>query len=368
MIRWIKVEYETNPKTTLETSLEPLHDATKIEEEQGTTKDSDQHSGNEVRGDIPIEEGVHIHSLQWVDTRVWDKGELDNDAECLSSFNEIVEENHEAMIFDDDLQEVYKDDNTWVVSGVNLNPLDDLFYGEDDAYTHSCAFNLENQLKISCDNIVAPTKHYDDTHELMAEYYWRNAVKPGILGGETLLIDLQTLKKALAKMKTNYLRLLSNRNHILMLVEMYHGVLEGEDEEIDKITYELETTQEFLKSNQLALKESKLKVEELCMGLICGPSSFPIVDNQDERGTHDGIEEPPVIFENEEHPVVVQALAGMYVPEGFEYASMGHIDRCMWDEGTSIWDRSLVDMSGVDTERPVLVWDLGGVFHHMSEA
>ena len=40
-------------------------------------------------------------------------------------------------------------------------------------------------------------------------------------------------------LKADYLYLLSDRDHILMLDEMYHGAVQGKEEEVDMITHEL---------------------------------------------------------------------------------------------------------------------------------
>jgi len=101
---------------------------------------------------------------------------------------------------------------------------------------------------------MVATRHYDDTQALLADYCWRNAVIPNSLGGELSLVDFQTLQEALVEMKSNYLHLLSDRDHLLMLVEIYHDALEGNEQEVDKRTHELETTQESLKNTQMALQ------------------------------------------------------------------------------------------------------------------
>jgi hypothetical protein len=56
-------------------------------------------------------------------------------------------------------------------------------------------------------------------------------------------------------MNYNYLHLLSNRDLLLMLSEMYHDALKGKDEEIDRLTQELEITQDSLKITKRALEE-----------------------------------------------------------------------------------------------------------------
>ena len=43
-------------------------------------------------------------------------------------------------------------------------------------------------------------------------------------------------------LKDDYLYLLFDRDHILMLDEMYYGMLQGKEEEVERLTHELEIT------------------------------------------------------------------------------------------------------------------------------
>lgn len=192
---------------------------------------------------------------------VWDEGESNNDADILSSYNEIIEENNETTIVHDDSRDVCKDDNAHVVRGVNSDPSSDLFHEEYVSHILTYAHNLENQLKVNVDQIMASMRHYDDTKALVEIYCWRIAMTHHSLGGKPSLANFQILKEALVEMKYNYIHLLSDRDHLLMLVEIYHDVLEGKGEEVDRLIHELETTQESLKSTQMALQESVLQVE-----------------------------------------------------------------------------------------------------------
>lgn len=52
----------------------------------------------------------------------------------MVELDDEYKKNHEATTIDDDSQEVYKDDNTQVVSGANPNPSIDFFYEVDVAH------------------------------------------------------------------------------------------------------------------------------------------------------------------------------------------------------------------------------------------
>jgi hypothetical protein len=108
---------------------------------------------------------------------------------------------------------------------------------------------------------MAAIKHFEGTHTLVADYCWKAPRTHDEFGGELSLAKFQALREALVVMKNNYLHLLSDRDHLLTLDEMYYGALKGKEEEVDKLTHELEITQDSLKSTQKALQESAMQVE-----------------------------------------------------------------------------------------------------------
>ena len=59
------------------------------------------------------------------------------------------------------------------------------------------------------------------------------------------------------------MNLLSSRDHLLMMAEMYHSALKKEEEESGRLTHELEITSNSLKSTQISLQESKLQTYQL---------------------------------------------------------------------------------------------------------
>ena len=83
------------------------------------------------------------------------------------------------------------------------------------------------------------------------------------------------------------MNLLSDRDHILTMAEMYHGVVKKEEEEVERLTNKLEITIDLLKSTQISLRESKLQIcqiqndlkmshlscfmEENVLGIVEGP-------------------------------------------------------------------------------------------------
>jgi hypothetical protein len=63
---------------------------------------------------------------------------------------------------------------------------------------------LAGQLKAREDMIVVTMRHLDDTHALVAEYFWRATVTHDGLGGEFSATDSQIVREAVAVMRSNY--------------------------------------------------------------------------------------------------------------------------------------------------------------------
>ena len=74
--------------------------------------------------------------------------------------------------------------------------------------------------------------------------------------GEAFLEECIELIEGMAKMKEIYVNLISDRDHLLMVAEMYHHALKQEEEEYDRLTHELEITSNSLKSTQRYIQES----------------------------------------------------------------------------------------------------------------
>lgn len=68
-------------------------------------------------------------------------------------------------------------------------------------------------------------------------------------------------------MKSNFLLLLSDRDHLLQLNEIYFNALRRKEDEVDKLTYELKVAMDSVKNTQMALQESENQVDELCLKL-----------------------------------------------------------------------------------------------------
>ena len=59
--------------------------------------------------------------------------------------------------------------------------------------------------------------------------------------------DFHTLRERVSMMRTDYQQLLTDKDYLLGIGEMYHGALREQELEVDRLTHELESTQAFLK-------------------------------------------------------------------------------------------------------------------------
>ena len=65
-----------------------------------------------------------------------------------------------------------------------------------------------------------------DTNALVARCCWKSL--GGELEGESFLEEFIALKEGMVKMKERYMQLLSDKDHLFMVAEMYHCTLNKE--------------------------------------------------------------------------------------------------------------------------------------------
>ena len=81
--------------------------------------------------------------------------------------------------------------------------------------------------------------------------------------GEAFMEECIAQKEGMDKMKENYMNLLSDMYHLIMMYYMYHGALKKEEEESERLANKLEITSNLLKSIQISLQDSKLQIFQL---------------------------------------------------------------------------------------------------------
>ena len=80
---------------------------------------------------------------------------------------------------------------------------------------------------------------------------------------EAFLEDCIAVKEGMSKMKESYMNLISDREHLLMVAEMYHCAFERETQESRRLHSKWEATYDSVKRTQEALQESRLQIDQI---------------------------------------------------------------------------------------------------------
>ena len=72
---------------------------------------------------------------------------------------------------------------------------------------------------------MAATRRSDDMHALMADFCWRVSVAHGSSDEGITMDDFHTLRERVFVMRVDYQQLLTNRDYLLRIGEMYHEAL-----------------------------------------------------------------------------------------------------------------------------------------------
>ena len=96
--------------------------------------------------------------------------------------------------------------------------------------------NLSGSLKEDIKRLMESMKNFVDINALVARC-WK--AYGGEMEGEAFLEECIALKEGMAKIKWSYMNLLSDRDHLLMVAEMYHCAVKKEEEEVERLTNKL---------------------------------------------------------------------------------------------------------------------------------
>jgi hypothetical protein len=140
--------------------------------------------------------------------------------------------------------------------------------------------HLAAQLRVSEAMIRAATRRIDDMHAVMADYCWRASVAQGSSDGGFSMDDFHTLRERVSMMRTDYQQLLTDRDYLLGIGEMYHEALREQELEMDRLTQELESTRGFLRGTQTTLQESESRTYESPEEIHQRSTSSVLVDTQ----------------------------------------------------------------------------------------
>jgi hypothetical protein len=100
-------------------------------------------------------------------------------------------------------------------------------HDHDQGSHHSAA-----QLRVSEAMIREATRCIDDMHAVMEDYCWRASVAQGSSDGGFSMDDFHTLRERVSVMRTDYQQLLTDRDYLLRVSEMYHEALREQELEM----------------------------------------------------------------------------------------------------------------------------------------
>jgi hypothetical protein len=89
--------------------------------------------------------------------------------------------------------------------------------------------HLVAKLRVSEAMIMVTTRLIDDMHEVMADYYWRASVTHGSSNEGIAMDDFHTLREKVYVMRNDYQELLTDRDYLLRVGEMYHEAMREQE-------------------------------------------------------------------------------------------------------------------------------------------
>jgi hypothetical protein len=140
--------------------------------------------------------------------------------------------------------------------------------------------HLAAQLRVSETMIREAIRCIDDMHAVMVDYYWIASVAQGSSDGGFSMDDFHTLRERVSMMRTDYQQLLTDKDYLLRVGEMYHEALREQELEMDQLTQELESTRGFLRGTQAAPQKSESRSDESLEEIHQRSTSSVSVDTQ----------------------------------------------------------------------------------------
>ena len=90
--------------------------------------------------------------------------------------------------------------------------------------------------------------------------------------------DFHTLRERVSMMRTDYQQLLTDKDYLLRVGEIYHEALREQESEMDRFSQELESTWGLLRGIQTTLQESESRTYESHEEIHQRSTSFILVD------------------------------------------------------------------------------------------
>jgi hypothetical protein len=105
-------------------------------------------------------------------------------------------------------------------------------------------------------------------------------VAHGSSDGGFSMDDFHTLRERVSGMRIDYQQLVTDRDYLLRMGEMYHEALREQESKLDRLTHELESTRGFLRGTKIALQESESRSGEHLEEIRQRPTASILVESQ----------------------------------------------------------------------------------------
>jgi hypothetical protein len=193
-----------------------------------------------------------------LDTSTWDPGAYDSsrvsaqeDIVAHTGYNVIQREispsdgvqwqtgGPNSTVFGGQFSTLSYADSVFGDSIVDTSRTDNNSEGYEVVPQHECdqeSHHLAGQLRVSEDMIMEATRRIDDMNALMDDCCWRASMAHDSSDEAFSMDDFPTLGERVFMMRTNYQQLLTDRDYLLRIGEMYHEALREQELEMDILT------------------------------------------------------------------------------------------------------------------------------------
>ena len=127
-------------------------------------------------------------------------------------------------------------------SPLELQEVDKIKKKEEEEVPQQETLFFERSLRMDEKKIQEAINTLHRTHYLVSKKIWRMEEKYS-------MEDIEKIQKAISNIKGKFLNVLSNRDYLIELVRLYHGLTLNNVEDNDKLSNELESTENALQKS-----------------------------------------------------------------------------------------------------------------------
>lgn len=148
-------------------------------------------------------------------------------------------------------------------------------YAFDLSHTPTSSPYLESQMKVTEQKIIAALSHFDNIYKMVEKYFWREQLQRRQKRLQEEFSHLQVIKEGLRTMKSDYLQLHSDQDHLFDLTQIYSEALRKKEAEVDVCTYDLTNAKDTVEATLVVFHEAENQIAKLSqkLDLTCSNSA-----------------------------------------------------------------------------------------------